>query len=284
MNSYDYIKTRQIQWAKNQGIELVGSKVEKGTPAYTRTLDHNLFEPLTAEHERSFRAGDGGELGGYPAKMQAVHSSSALAVNVFQYWDSRHMVEVIAHACGLCNRTTDVSESISFEVKFAIDERFPFSPNIDVVINNAEGFSYQVYAIESKFSEAYGGYEHSGLKEKYLALDIWGDTPHLHELAKSISPNDSSFKYLHAAQLVKHILGLHRAYGKTHFRLLYLWYDALGSDGAVHRDEIARFMETVKADDIAMHEISYQELITRLAEGYRDSHGPYIKYLTNRYF
>lgn len=272
MNSYDYIKTRQIQWAKNQGVELVGSKVEKGTPAYTQNLDHNLFEPLTTKHEKSFRVGDGGELDGYPAKMQAVHSSSALAVNVFQYWDSRKMVKAIAHACGLCNKATGASKSISFEVKYSIDERFPFSPNINVVINNDEDFSYQVYAIESKFSEAYGGYGHTGLKEKYLALDIWKDIPHLHELATSISPEDHRFKYLHAAQLVKHILGLKRAHGKTYFRLLYLWYDALGSEGVIHRDEVTRFMEKAKADDIAMHEISYQELITRLAEGHRDCH------------
>jgi hypothetical protein len=62
-----------------------------------------------------------------------------------------------------------------------------------------------------------------------------------------------------------------------------LWYDALGSEGAIHRDEIIRFIEIAKADDIAMHEISYQELITRLAEEYRDSDEIYIEYLTSRY-
>jgi len=119
-----------------------------------------LFESLTGENERTFRAGDGGELGGYSAKMQEVHYSFALAVNVFQYWDSRQMVEVIAYACGLCNRTTDVSENVSFAIKISVGDRFPFNPNIDVVVNNAESFSYQVYAIESKFRGAYGGYEH----------------------------------------------------------------------------------------------------------------------------
>jgi hypothetical protein len=50
-----------------------------------------------------------------------------------------------------------------------------------------------VYAIESKFTEAYGGRGHSGLKEKYLDLDIWEEVPNLHRLAISICPKDDQF-------------------------------------------------------------------------------------------
>ena len=283
MKAYEHILSKQIQWVRNRGKELVGSQGDRGRPAYTRNLEDNLFEPLTPEVEDAFREGDGGELAGKPAKMQAVHSSSALSVNIFQYWDRVKEVHQIAQACGFCNKTTKVSERISFEAKYPIDDRFRYSPNVDVVIENASGVKYRVYAIESKFTEAYREGGHAGLKEKYLRLAIWDDIPHLHELAVLISPRDDKYQHLHAAQLIKHILGLKRAYGKTGFRLLYLWYDALGREGAKHREEVKEFLEVTKADGVKAHGLSYQELIARLAEGHRDKHREYIEYVTSRY-
>lgn len=90
MNGYDYIIAKQTAWARNRRLPLIGSKIERGRPAYTTLLDDNLFQPLLPDVRAAFRAADGNELNGCPAKMQAVHSSSALAVNLFQYW----------HGCG----------------------------------------------------------------------------------------------------------------------------------------------------------------------------------------
>ena len=283
MNAREYILSKQIEWAYNNGIELIGGQGDRGRRAYTRKLENNLFEPLLPETEDAFRRGDGGELAGYPPKMQAVHSSSALAVNVFQFWYRVGEVSQIAHACGLCRKTTRVSQSIGFEVKYPVDDKFRYHQNIDVVIRNAASSKYRVFAIESKFTEAYGGRGHSGLKEKYLGLEVWDGIPNLRKLATSISPQDNHFQYLYAAQLVKHILGLKRAYGHTGFRLLYLWYDAPGSEGARHREEIGEFLKTTRADEIAVHAMSYQELIVRLAREYRGVHKEYIEYITGRY-
>lgn len=83
MRAYDYILSKQIQWARNNEIDLIGSRSNRGRPAYTQNLDDNLFEPLADDIKRSFQKGDGGELAGNPSKMQAVHSSSALGVNIF---------------------------------------------------------------------------------------------------------------------------------------------------------------------------------------------------------
>lgn len=283
MKAYEYILSKQIEWAHNKGIDLTGSKGSRGRPTYTRSLEDNLFEPLTPDTKTSFQDGDGGELDGDPSKMQAVHSSSALGVNVFQYWDNIKAVEKIAHACGFCRRATRISKGISFEVKYSIDERFQYSPNVDVVINNEPGSQHKVFAVESKFTEAYTDRGHLGIKKKYLDLDIWEEISHLYKLASSISPNDERFQHLHAAQLIKHTLGLKRAFGKTKFRLLYLWYDALGREGAKHREEIYEFLEVAKSDDIAIHELSYQELFARLADNYRVSHKKYVEYITSRY-
>ena len=50
-------------------------------------LEDNLFEPLSQKSTAEFQAGDGKEIpdnpNAPPAKMQAVHSSSAFAVNIF---------------------------------------------------------------------------------------------------------------------------------------------------------------------------------------------------------
>ncbi len=287
MRAYEYILTKQIQWALNRGISLIGSKGLRGRPAYTPQLDQNLFEPLEPSVQESFMTGDGNEIIGTPdspAKMQAVHSSSALGVNIFQYWQKKNLVPLIAAACGFCRKGNNVSKKIVFEDKYSIDKKFRFAPNIDVAIHNSDSVKYKLYAIECKFSEAYGSMRHSGLKSKYIGLStLWDDIPNLYDLAKSISPKDSKFIHLHPAQLIKHILGLKAKFGKHGFRLLYLWYDVLGEEGTTHRNEIEVFSEVVKADDIKFHAMSYQELIAKLSNEYRELHGQYIKYITNRY-
>jgi hypothetical protein len=286
MKAYDYIIGKQTQWALNSGIPLIGSKGYKGRPAYTLELNQNLFKPLSLDTRKSFEQGDGGEISGNPAKMQAVHSSSALGVNVFQYWQNIQQVSVIASACGFCRKGNAVSEKIVFEDKYPADDNrdiYPVAPNIDVVLHNANSAQFKRFAIECKFSEAYSSQKHSGLKPAYLKLNqLWSDIPGLYDFAKSICP-DENFIYLHSAQLIKHILGLKRKFRKNGFRILYLWYDVLGKEGAIHRDEINKFYEIAKVDGIYFNAMSYQELILVLSKEYRQEHADYIKYLSERY-
>ena len=287
MKAHDYILAKQISWAENRGIDLIGSKGPRGRKAYTPELDLNLFEPLSEEARESFLKGDGNEIlssPNNPAKMQAVHSSSVLGVNVFHYWQSINEVSEIAAACGFCNPGNDVSEKIIFEDKYPISSAFSFPPNIDVVIHNKLSSQYKYFAVECKFSEAYGTMKHGGLKPAYLGIEsIWQGTPNLKKLAESISPDDNQFDFLHPAQLIKHILGLKQACGKNGFRLLYLWYDVLGREGSVHQEEIDEFSQVAKSDNIKFHALSYQELIVRLDQKCRADHGEYISYITERY-
>ncbi len=286
MKGFQYVIAKQSEWAKNHGIGLIGSKGTRGRPTYTAKLGDNLFQPLLSDVHDSFSAGDGGELGHskMPGKMQAVHSSSALGVNIFQYWKSISEVPVIAAACGLCRRGSDVSFDIHFEEKFPINDSFGFHPNIDVVIHNKSAAKFQRFAVECKFSEAYGGHKHGGLKKKYLECNgIWDDVPELRRFSERISPDDSEFKHLHPAQLVKHVLGLKRKFGLNGFRLLYLWYDVPGEEGKFHRDEATEFASVAKKDGIRFHSITYQELIAKMARNLRPNHGEYIKYVTERY-
>ena len=287
MNAHEYIMRKQVQWALNNEIKLIGSKGDRGRRTYTKTLQENLFEDLLPEVKVKINEGDGGELtskDGQTPKMQAIHSSSALGINMFHYWKRINKAPIIAHACKLCNANNNASEDINFEVKYPISTEFNRSPNVDVVIQNSKQAAFTVYAIECKFSEAYGSYKHSGLKEKYLKIEhIWNGVSALKEFAEGICPNDEQFHYLHPAQLIKHILGLKEEYGKSNFRLLYLWYDVLGEAGYRHRQEIEAFKSRTEYDKVAFSAISYQEVIAHLAHNHRQEHREYISYMTERY-
>jgi len=287
LNGYEYILTKQTEWARNRGIVLIGSKGERGRPSYVRELNENLFTPLSPEARDAFSSADGNELGspGSPGKMHAVHSSSALGVNVFQYWQLIADVPTVAAACGLCRRGATTPSKLSFEEKYPVNDNFGVHPNIDVVIHNREDSKIQRLAVEYKFSEAYGAHGHSGLKKRYLdeCGALWDDMPNLHKLAESISPDDKDFLHLHPAQLVKHILGLKRSFGRDGFRLLYLWYDVFGEEGRRHRHEVSEFAVVAKADGVMFHSLSYQELISGMARELRPQHEAYIRYLTERY-
>ena len=91
-------------------------------------------------------------------------------------------------------------------------------------------------------------------------------------------------KFLSAAQLLKHILGLKRHFGRNGFRLLYLWYDVFGEQGLRHRNEIEEFSRISKQDGIKLHSLTYQKLISTLAGQFRTEHQAYVRYLTERYF
>jgi hypothetical protein len=287
LSGYEFIISKQIQWAKNRNIPLIGSEGKRGRPTYTLDLNQNLYEPLLEENRKQFLQGNGQEIIGSqekPAKMQALHSSSALGANIFQYWQKRGLISEIASACGFCNRGSQVSERIVFEEKYTIDSKFVIPPNIDTVIHNNKSSKYKFFAVECKFSEAYGGRRHGGMKSAYLVeQSLWADLINLEKLAKEISPDDERYSYLHAAQLIKHILGLKTKLGNKNFRLLYLWYDVLGREGADHRAEVEDFSEIAKSDAIKFHSMTYQELIVILDRYYRDEHSDYIKYITERY-
>jgi hypothetical protein len=207
-----------------------------------------------------------------------VHSTSALAVNVFQYLREVGRADV---ALGGQDGAAYRSAAVVFEEKYPVGNGFGIAPNVDVVIKPASSQN-PVVAIECKFSEAYRVNPGKGLKAKYLAAtELWPELPRLHRLALTLSPTDTRFQFLHAAQLIKHTLGLRRQYGRD-FLLVYLWYGA-GEEGRMHAEEVAAFAEVAKADGIGFLDTTYQELIRRLAHELGSEHAEYINYLTSRY-
>jgi len=286
MNATEQIIAKQIEWARNKGLQLIGSAGDRGRKVYTIRISENLLQPLNVKSREEFESGDGGELkgnAGQPAKIQALHSSSALGINIFDYWREASDFSLLFAACGLSRSGSQLSGEIKFEQKFKIDDRFKYAPNLDVVFYPSNIKKSRIFAIECKFTEAYSSRRHGGLDQKYFTNDsVWGNLLATKNLAQEISPEDSRFSYLHAAQLIKHILGLNRQFGHSRYRLLYLWYDALGESGFKHRQEVEKFADIIRSDGVLFHATTYQELIVCLAQ-YREQHKKYVSYLTERY-
>jgi hypothetical protein len=90
------------------------------------------------------------------------------------------------------------------------------------------------------------------------------------------------FEHLDVGQLLKHILGLTRAFGREGFVLLYLWYDVPGSGAATkHQAELTDFSEAVR-DEVVFRGETYQNFFRRL--GAEVAGTPYEEYLRSRYF
>lgn len=261
----------------------MGSAGTRGRPAYVPTVNENLYEPLSAEAEREYREGQGDEL---RRNIRAVHSSSALCCNLFHYWKSRACPVPIAAACGVL---ADLTACIRFEALHPITDNpdravFPRDPNPDVEFTYPANAGHRAVAFECKFGEPYDSRIRQGLKPAYLGLPgLWDGLSNCRELAEHICPDDREFSYLHAAQILKHILGLRRTYGLGGFVLVYLWYDVPGGDGWNHRSEVDRLADIVRKDGVNLHTVTYQQAILNLARDHHADHAEYTNYVAERY-
>lgn len=265
------IKAQQQVWAQKHGINTAKD-------GYVLCLNDNLFEPLTKESECEFVSGSGKELDGEKPKMKALHSSSALACNFFQYWRYRNL-NIIAKACGFNSNYNTLRFERKCEKPLGIKGR---PPNIDIEFINEE-LKLNPVAIESKFTEPYNTPERKTLKEVYARTpEAWGCLSSCRSLAKKIVEGTETFERLDAPQLLKHIVGLRNVYGEKKFGLLYLWFRLDGEETQEHEDEIKRFKNYI-ASEVDFHVITYQEIFQRL-KLYSEGHQKYINYIGERYF
>lgn len=327
MKAIDIIKTRQLEWANRKGLGL-----NKKYPLYCKCIDCNIYGGLNEEVRKQFEKGSGNELNDeiWPAKMEALFSSSALCVNVFQYFaiGNKNNVLDFLKACKLIsnNYQGDVIpvdfeyENKNIQVPIRFEEKFetgiPYGvPNLDAVIRTkSKTGKKQLFAFESKFTEPYSS-SHRGnfLKEKYCSESkIWSyngcdiykalNIDNKENICRLIKKDGKEeweegryifdYKYLDGAQLVKHILGATNSLKNnieeknTEITLVYLWYDAFGTEGAMHREEIEDFRKTIEdatSQKIKVRHATYQEIICNLCKRLGDSHRDYLNYITERY-
>lgn len=266
---------QQRSWATE-----AGHTVDAG--GYMTSVDANLLQSFSAVALAGLSSGSGSELrdtARRPAKLKALHSSAALAINVFDYWTSRSP-HPLQKALGL----EDAIGAIEFEAQFPTGlEGNP--PNIDVVLRLESGTTI---GIESKFTEWLA--PKSSNKElfsaKYFAEEVglWTKhgLPHCQELVNDIRHGRQSFRHLDTAQLLKHALGLACGVGDR-FCLYYLYFDVAGTMSEEHRRELDLFSHQV-GKELRFQARTYQSLFRALVQSAETDDAPYIEYLRRRYF
>ena len=310
MNSNDFIKEKQMLWANRYGVQM---RTDKYKHSYTYSPDDNIYERLSEETKRWFHNADGHELedmGDYPAKMSALYSSSALCVNIFQYFINKpELAFDLFRSCKLIGQTDKLEvakmqfECTDYSIKIG-DSTFA-TPNIDLVAELTYGTNKRHIIAESKFTEPYSGSHNNFISRKYYTnKDLWTSLDLL-DLYKALNIDNIdetkyntskgieigkcvfSYKYLDATQLLKHLLGAACAFkkDKSNIRLVYLWYDAWGTEGACLRDEIEKFRQIVEDNTpIKFRHITYQELIVNLWNKLNyNEHSEYLNYIADRY-
>ncbi len=265
----------QRRWA-----EMAGLKVDDR--AYLDSFEENLRQPLSPLARVAFDQGNGSELndrGASPAKMRALHSSSGLAVNVFDYWALRESLPLTKAL-----EVEDAAGPPQFEKKYPTGLRGN-PPNLDVVLPLKSGITF---AIESKFTEWLASKNGSKppFKGKYFEPEQspWRQVglPGCQLLAEDVQAGTERFVHLDAPQLLKHALGLANQTGQG-FSLCYLYYDWPSAESEIHHLEIARFAGRV-GSELRFRTIAYQDLFRRLAQRCDPCNKDYIEYLRNRYF
>lgn len=302
----DTIVDKQFLWAKRKGIAL-----DEKHP-YTKDLRDNLFQDLSTKTKEEFEKADGGELKATddkPEKMAALRSSSALCVNIMDYFRNKpdELLKLMM-AMRLISSKNDSKAELSFECKdfeIAANGKHISTPNIDAVIRTTRANKKHTFIIESKFTEPY--FAHTGnffRLDYYLSEnipDIWRGP--LKDLYRKFGIADAQetlrtsnkrsivgkyikqdFKHLDAAQLTKHLMGTLQKEKPSNVTLVYLWYDKLGEEGVEHRREIEKFKEMLNDTKINFKHCTYQEIVLNLHKllDY-NNHRNYLNYVSERY-
>ena len=233
MDAEREIRNAQQDWARSRGIPF-------HSRGYVLEVEANLWQPLSPRARQGFERGAGSELSGH---MRALHSSSALAVNFFDYWTDRDKTPVLS-ALGV---DPEDGASLDFEAQFPTGLAGT-PPHLDVAITHDTGF---VVAIEGKFTEHLkrSTTGKSNFTTSYFPKStgrwIANDLPACQSLAEELWCEElrgdrQRFEYLDPRQLLKHALGLATKL-RDKFSLYYLYYDWSGDEIEMHRREIDLF-------------------------------------------
>tara|TARA_R110001599_G_scaffold150929_4_gene335462 strand:- start:93455 stop:94291 length:837 start_codon:yes stop_codon:yes gene_type:complete len=274
MNGKTAVIKQQLRWAA------LKEKFD-GYENYLATNEDNLYaNRLTKEAKSEFELADGSELVDKkkPAKIKALHSSSALAYNFFEYWRNKDKA-ILAKALGIDKKI--ISLRLEKKLNTGIS-----TPNIDVYLELENETSV---SIECKFCE-WMDTKKNIFKSRYFIdnkteLKRWKNAglPLTQSLADRINKQDE-FIRLDAAQLLKHALGIANS-EKENSQLIYVYFD-LEQNCRIrkeHEKDIALFSKGVDPK-LIFRAISYQSLFDVLARNGGEIEESYLKYLGSRYF
>jgi hypothetical protein len=217
---------------------------------YVSDPAQNLIEGVRLkDFEADLLQGDGNEMKG---KFRAAHSSSALAVNTFAPFKANLDALRLPGGSGFAN--------LHFERKCPHGLVGRRSPNLDVLAEGPNG----VVAVESKLLEPLG--QHiakfspaypAGITDTRCLTGWFG-------AMKQLMRDPRTYRWLDAAQLVKHAFGIAHTFPDKPATLLYLFWEPSNPKEHPffdeHRAEVARFAASIiggRPDFVAM---SYPEL------------------------
>jgi hypothetical protein len=263
----------QRRWADAHGVQYDAS-------GCVRDLADNLRVPLTTAALEEFRRGSELTPGtARPARLYSLGSSAALVVNVFDYWRDRD-VALLLGALGVAGAG---AAKLTFEEPLSTGLAGD-APTADVALHGSAGIRV---AIESKYGEWLVPRPRSQrvFKDKYFpgGDGVWAAAglPRCQALAEDVQSGRERLKFLHAAQLLKHALGLAKS-GQRTAALVYLYYDWPVREAAAHRDELDRVIARL-VPEIDLRALTYQALFRalRVVPGLDAA---YVDYLSRRYF
>jgi hypothetical protein len=222
---------------------------------YVSDLRDNLVPGVVPElFEAELRQGDGAELdgkNGKPPKFKAAFSSSALGVNAFAPWKRSPETLWLSGVRGF--------ENIAFEKKCPNGLKTNRPPNLDVFARAGD----HVVAVESKCTEFLRG-KVAKFAAQYEQAVANLFEPQWTAIYRDLVADPRAYRWLDAAQLVKHYLGLRHSHGRDRVRLLYLFWEPANADDlevfGAHREEIRSFASTVEGSAVEFKAMSYPDL------------------------
>ena len=224
--------------------------------AYTKLPEQNLIPGVEKnDFWTDLGAGAGNELVDGrrdPAKFCAAFSSSALAVNAFGPFRHRpNHLELLGHS-GFAD--TQFEKPLPTGLRGTDPHLDFFAVDAAAIVCVESKFLEILWPKEAKFADSYAAVIES------LAESGWTG------VYKELKRGPRLFKYLDAAQLVKHYLGMRNTLGsvKAEQALLYVyWAPTNASDIEEyrrHREEVAQFTYAVRNSQIQFVARSYREL------------------------
>lgn len=235
------------------GLRAAAPQVQIDDKGYVLEATNNLIEGVRlVDFEDDLAQGDGNEL---PGKFRAAHSSSALAVNSFAQFKG-------ALSDLYLPGSKDFS-SLCFERKCPHGLAGRHSPNLDFFAEGPGG----IVAIESKCLEPLTSHPaiflpayDAEIRDARRASTWFAQMQGLVEYPRT-------YRWLDAAQLVKHAFGLTHSFPDRATTLLYLYWEPANRANhpffAEHRAEIDRFGASIAGAAPSFISMSYPELWQR---------------------
>jgi hypothetical protein len=246
------LRTRAIQVAIERLRESRPTARFVDSPAgYLVDWSDNLLDGVTPDlFEADLRRGAGGELDDTneaPAKFRAAHSSSALVVNTFGPFrrETRHLT------------LGGISDFDRVEFEYACDNGLQGTfPHADLLAQTR----HSVLAVESKFLEPLTP-KPAAFTAQYQGAFDRAERP-WRNLYHRLCSDALTYRYLDAAQLLKHYLGLWHSFPDLNRTLFFLyWEPSNAADLSVYRDfrrEITDFALAVAGCDTRFVAKSYR--------------------------